>query len=49
MSERCVFCGAETIDCSMVCQNCQPYRETLSEDKRLLLERLEADEKARES
>lgn len=49
MSDWCVFCGAETSDGSIVCPKCQPYRDSLTEDKRLLLEQLEADKKARET
>ena len=49
MSDWCVFCGAETSDGSIVCPNCQPYRDGLPQDKRLLLEQLEADNRARES
>lgn len=48
MSDWCVFCGAETSDGSIVCPKCQPYRDSLTEDKRRLLEQLEADNKARE-
>ena len=49
MSDWCVFCGAETSDGSIVCPKCQPYRDSLTEDKRRLLEQMEADNKARET
>lgn len=49
MRDWCVFCGAETSDGSIVCPKCQPYRDSLTEDKRRLLEQLEADKNARET
>mgnify|MGYP003313535528 CR=1 FL=1 len=49
MSEWCVFCGADIPEGGLVCQDCRPRVANLDEDKRVLIEEIEKDEKAKET
>lgn len=47
LEEYCVFCGERIQASEIYCQACAPIAESLEPDKRRLLEKMLADEKAR--
>ena len=47
MDDNCVFCGGRIQAGEVYCQACAPIADSLEPDKRRLLEKMLADEKAR--